>query len=149
MRLFRLRRFQWITLALFVPLVALAAPLYLGFPLTHTQLSALRVAFAAWLLVVDAAAVIGFTLAIRVNWTALWRRWGGRMFVLGAYVLLVPFCYMPLGYLSAYLSIGDLGKAGIVEEVVFTSLAVSFVLIVGGLLVALVESGMDPTMPLE
>lgn len=144
-RLSRLRRFQWITLALFLPLVALAAPLYLGFPLTHAQLLALRVAFTAWLLVVDTAALIGFSFALRLSWTVFWRRWGGRMMLLGAYGLLVPFFYLPL----AYLSTGTVVNDRLDVAFVIVPLVASIALIGFGLLVALAELGMDPTVPLE
>ena len=137
-RLSRLRRFQWITLALFLPLVALAAPLYLGFPLTHGQMLALRTAFAVWSIVVDIAVLIGLTFAVHLNWTEFRPRWGGRMMLLSAYGVLVPFFYLPL----AYLTVGSIGNLGIDVAFVGVPLVASFALIGFGLLVTLVELGL-------
>lgn len=141
-RSYRLSRSQWIAFAFSLPLVALAAPLALHVPLTHAQVSALRTTICVWLLVLDIAAVAWLTRVLRRNWTLIWRRWGGRMIVLGAYSLFVPFAYLPVVYLATG-TVGnmDLGVALGVVPFVASSALIGF-----GLLVALVELGLDPTV---
>lgn len=137
----RLRRFQriaWVALALSLPVALFAALLPLGFGPTLWQTPALRLTVGVWVLVAVVIDLICYTFAVRLTWTVFRPQWGGRMIMLSMYGVFVPICFVPL----AYLSFGSLWNAGLFEMATFTSLAVSFVLLFGGLLVALVEVGL-------
>ncbi len=139
------RRSQWIAWAVSLPLVVLAAPLLLHLPLSRPYTSAVRTAFSVYLLLLTTAALVWLTLAIKRHGAIVVRRWGGQIIVLGAYGLFVPFVYAPL----AYLLTGGIGNDQFAIAMTGGAFGVSAALFGVGLLVLLVEIGMDPTMHLH
>ena len=120
----------------------LAAPLLLHLPMSGPYISAVRTAFSLYLLLLTTAALVWLTLAIKRHGAIVVRRWGGRIIVLGAYGLFVPFVYAPL----AYLLTGGIGNNQLDIALTAGAFAVSIALFCVGLLVVLVEIGMDPTI---
>jgi hypothetical protein len=137
-----LRRSQWIPWAVTLPLVILAAPILLHLPFSRPYMSAVRTVFWVYLLLLTTAALVWLTLAIRRHWATVVRPWGGRIIVLGAYGLFVPFVYMPLEYLLT----GGIGNNQLAIAMTAGAFVVSVALFGVGLLVVLVEIGMDPTI---
>jgi len=98
-----------------------------------------------YLLLLTTAALVWLTLAIKRHGAIVVRRWGGRIIVLGAFGLFVPFVYTPL----AYLLTGGIGNNQLDIALTAGAFGVSAALFGVGLLVLLVEIGMDPTMHLH
>jgi hypothetical protein len=139
------RRSQWIAWGVSLPLVMLGAPLLLHLPMSGPYISAVRTACSVYLLLLTIATLVWLTLAIRRHWTIVGRRWGGRIFVLGTYALCVPFVYIPL----AYLLTGGIGNNQFAIAMTGGAFGISVALFGVGLLVVLVEIGMDPTIHLH
>src|SRR5258705_152267 len=127
------------------PFFMLAAPPLLHLPMSRPYISAVRTAFSVYLLLLTTTTLVWLTLAIWRNRATVGRRWGGRIFVLGTYGLFVPFVYMPL----AYLLTGGIGNDQLAIAMTGGAFDVSAALFGVGLLVVLVEIGMDPTIHLH
>lgn len=107
--------------------------------MSRLYVTAFRTAFSIYILLLTTAALVWFTLTIRRHWITIVRRWGGRIIVLGAYGIFVPFVYMPF----AYLVTGAIGNRQLDIVMTAGTFGVSIALFGVGLLIALVEIGMD------
>jgi hypothetical protein len=123
----------------------LAAPLLLHLPMSRPYISAIRTAISVYLLLLTTTTLVWLTLAIWRHGAIVLRRWGGWIIILGTYGIFVPFVYMPL----AYLLTGGIGNDQFAIAMTGGAFGVSATLFGVGLLVALVEIGMDPTMHLH
>lgn len=131
------RRSQWILWVVCLPL--LATPMLRHLSMSRLYVTAFRTAFSIYILLLTTAALVWFTLTIRRHWITIVRRWGGRIIVLGAYGIFVPFVYMPF----AYLVTGAIGNRQLDIVMTAGTFGVSIALFGVGLLIALVEIGMD------
>lgn len=138
----RSRRSRWIPWVVSLPLGILTFPLAGHLPLTHAQTAILRAAFAAYVLLLTMAGLVWMTCTLHHELTHEARpwRWGAGITMVGFYALFVPFVYMPISYLAT----GGIGNNALGVVMTAGVFLISATLIGMGLLVLLVELGMDP-----